>query len=196
MWRRLRGSGRSILSRRSLSSRSAANCGYLGIRCARLCALAHPNNGMPRPDGLEYGQRKLNGTGVREAWETSQCSVRPALVTSSGRRGGPEPKQGAPMGSPAGAHESGRDVKARRRCVWVQRAGWMDHRQGRSLSPVGNACKLRFIGPCKSLFNGSKNPGTERWPSGRRRTPGKCVGGKPSPGFESLSLRHQFPVIT
>ena len=31
---------------------------------------------------------------------------------------------------------------------------------------------------------------TERWPSGRRRTPGKCVGGEPSPGFESLSLRH------
>ncbi len=30
----------------------------------------------------------------------------------------------------------------------------------------------------------------ERWPSGRRRTPGKCVGGKPSRGFESLSLRH------
>ena len=29
----------------------------------------------------------------------------------------------------------------------------------------------------------------ERWPSGRRRTPGKCVGGKPSRGFESLSLR-------
>ena len=27
----------------------------------------------------------------------------------------------------------------------------------------------------------------ERWPSGRRRTPGKCVGGKPSRGFESLS---------
>ena len=34
---------------------------------------------------------------------------------------------------------------------------------------------------------------TERWPSGRRRTPGKCVGGKPSPGFESLSLRHLPP---
>ncbi len=34
-------------------------------------------------------------------------------------------------------------------------------------------------------------PGTsaERWPSGRRRTPGKCVGGEPSQGFESLSLR-------
>ena len=30
----------------------------------------------------------------------------------------------------------------------------------------------------------------ERWPSGRRRTPGKCVGGEPSQGFESLSLRH------
>ena len=33
----------------------------------------------------------------------------------------------------------------------------------------------------------------ERWPSGRRRTPGKCVGGKPSRGFESLSLRHLRP---
>ena len=31
---------------------------------------------------------------------------------------------------------------------------------------------------------------TERWPSGRRRTPGTRVGGKPPPGFESLSLRH------
>src|SRR5690606_21809791 len=31
----------------------------------------------------------------------------------------------------------------------------------------------------------------ERWPSGRRRTPGKCVGGEPSQGFESLSLRHK-----
>jgi hypothetical protein len=31
---------------------------------------------------------------------------------------------------------------------------------------------------------------TDRWPSGRRRTPGKCVGGRPSPGFESLSVRH------
>src|SRR6056297_3319843 len=34
------------------------------------------------------------------------------------------------------------------------------------------------------------NHAAERWPSGRRRTPGKCVGGKPSRGFESLSLRH------
>ena len=33
-------------------------------------------------------------------------------------------------------------------------------------------------------------PPTDRWPSGRRRTPGKCVGGEPSPGFESLSVRH------
>jgi hypothetical protein len=38
-------------------------------------------------------------------------------------------------------------------------------------------------------------PSTERWPSGRRRTPGKCVGGKPSRGFESLSLR-QTPEFT
>ena len=30
----------------------------------------------------------------------------------------------------------------------------------------------------------------ERWPSGLRRTPGKCVEVKASRGFESLSLRH------
>ena len=30
----------------------------------------------------------------------------------------------------------------------------------------------------------------ERWQSGRMRTLGKRVGGQPSPGFESLSLRH------
>ena len=28
------------------------------------------------------------------------------------------------------------------------------------------------------------------WPSGRRRSPAKGVGGKPSRGFESLRLRH------
>ena len=32
----------------------------------------------------------------------------------------------------------------------------------------------------------------ERWPSGLRRTPGKCVGVKASRGFESLSLRHNL----
>ena len=30
----------------------------------------------------------------------------------------------------------------------------------------------------------------EGWPSGRRRTPGKCVYGKPYRGFESRPLRH------
>ena len=35
----------------------------------------------------------------------------------------------------------------------------------------------------------------DRWPSGRRRTPGKCVGGRPSPGFESLSVRHHILII-
>ena len=34
----------------------------------------------------------------------------------------------------------------------------------------------------------------EGWPSGLRRTPGKCVYGKPYRGFESLSLRHLFPL--
>ena len=34
---------------------------------------------------------------------------------------------------------------------------------------------------------------TDRWPSGRRRTPGKCVGGEPSRGFESHPVRHNPP---
>ena len=38
----------------------------------------------------------------------------------------------------------------------------------------------------------AKPPSTDRWPSGRRRTPGKCVGGEPSPWFESLSVRHRY----
>ena len=46
------------------------------------------------------------------------------------------------------------------------------------------------IASCTSPALLAKHRLTERWPSGRRRTPGKCVGGKPSPGFESLSLRH------
>src|SRR5262249_3930336 len=32
----------------------------------------------------------------------------------------------------------------------------------------------------------------ERWPSGRRRTPGTRVGGQPSRGFESLPLRQSM----
>ena len=32
----------------------------------------------------------------------------------------------------------------------------------------------------------------EGWPSGRRRTPGKCVYGKPYRGFESRPLRHEL----
>ena len=43
-----------------------------------------------------------------------------------------------------------------------------------------------------ALRNGPRNafkPPPERWPSGRWRTLGKRVGGEPSPGFESLSLR-------
>ena len=44
-----------------------------------------------------------------------------------------------------------------------------------------------LLHPLKPL---AKYATTDRWPSGRRRTPGKCVGGEPSPGFESLSIRH------
>jgi hypothetical protein len=34
----------------------------------------------------------------------------------------------------------------------------------------------------------------EGWPSGRRRTPGKCVCGKPYRGFESRPLRHDLSI--
>jgi hypothetical protein len=36
---------------------------------------------------------------------------------------------------------------------------------------------------------------TDSWPSGRRRTPGKCVGGEPSRGFESLTVRHNLLIL-
>lgn len=52
---------------------------------------------------------------------------------------------------------------------------------------------LPFEKACAFLGAGADPIGyeiTDRWPSGRRRTPGKCVGGEPSPGFESLSVRH------
>ena len=35
------------------------------------------------------------------------------------------------------------------------------------------------------------NLSVDRWPSGRRRSPAKGVGGKPPRGFESLPVRHQ-----
>jgi hypothetical protein len=49
---------------------------------------------------------------------------------------------------------------------------------------------FRHFGPCTRALRCAIRPLPERWPSGRRRTPGTRVGGKPSPGFESLSLRH------
>ena len=35
------------------------------------------------------------------------------------------------------------------------------------------------------------NLSVDRWPSGRRRSPAKGVGGKLPRGFESLPVRHQ-----
>jgi hypothetical protein len=49
--------------------------------------------------------------------------------------------------------------------------------------------------PCQPPPRPLNTAPTERWPSGRRRTPGKCVGGEPSRGFESLSLR-QFSYLS
>ena len=49
--------------------------------------------------------------------------------------------------------------------------------------------------PC---FQGAQPISTraERWPSGRRRTPAKGVGGEPSRGFESLPLRQPIPTFS
>ncbi len=54
------------------------------------------------------------------------------------------------------------------------------------------ACRLRIEASCNARRIDYTNFRTERWPSGRRRTPGTRVGPKGSPGFESLSLRHRI----
>ena len=53
-------------------------------------------------------------------------------------------------------------------------------------SPPAAAAALEACGPHPEML---LSAAPERWPSGRRRTPGKCVDGEPSRGFESLSLR-------
>ena len=59
-----------------------------------------------------------------------------------------------------------------------------------TLRPFARLARFLPPPPCNSPLRGCKHPPTDRWPSGRRRTPGKCVGGEPSRGFESLSVRH------
>ena len=54
----------------------------------------------------------------------------------------------------------------------------------------GGPEERRRIRPCKPRGDPAHIRRTDSWPSGRRRTPGKCVGGKPSRGFESLTVRH------
>lgn len=56
------------------------------------------------------------------------------------------------------------------------------HRQALGTKPPIFPCP-----PWLAPIDGS----TETWPSGRRRSPAKGVGGKPSRGFESLRLRHK-----
>ncbi len=63
--------------------------------------------------------------------------------------------------------------------------------QGQHVQMAKSAAERHAITPCRCPLSIARKRRTERWPSGRRRTPGKCVGGRPSPGFESLSLRHQ-----
>lgn len=46
------------------------------------------------------------------------------------------------------------------------------------------SCKINYVA---RRFTSSY---VERWPSGRRRTPGKCVSGKLDHGFKSHPLRH------
>ena len=53
---------------------------------------------------------------------------------------------------------------------------------------LGLVCLKREVAAFK--LRGSSACLKERWPSGRRRTPGTRVGGQPSRGFESHPLRH------
>ena len=55
--------------------------------------------------------------------------------------------------------------------------------------PQRNAGRAGLLCPCGLAADMVCVSAPERWPSGRRRTPGKCVDGEPSRGFESLSLR-------
>ena len=59
-------------------------------------------------------------------------------------------------------------------------------------APVGLPSNSRTNRPIALVFLRSLllSPPAERWPSGRRHTPAKGAGGKPSRGFESLPLRH------
>ncbi len=78
-----------------------------------------------------------------------------------------------------------------------QRAGMCNLNPATKTSTAAHSRQLGNLNlPAAPLSPGANSTNrtlTERWPSGRRRTPGKCVGGKPSPGFESLSLRHLPP---
>src|SRR6476620_7803785 len=60
-------------------------------------------------------------------------------------------------------------------------------KQERIVAP-GLVCLKREVAAFK--LRGSSACLKERWPSGRRRTPGTRVGGQPSRGFESHPLRH------
>ena len=59
---------------------------------------------------------------------------------------------------------------------------------GASVRPQGADASSKFplVPPWVILLD----PFSETWPSGRRRSPAKGVGGKPSRGFESLRLCH------
>ena len=57
----------------------------------------------------------------------------------------------------------------------------------------GLVCLKREVAAFK--LRGSSACLKERWPSGRRRTPGTRVGGQPSRGFKSHPLRHS-PLVS
>ena len=55
---------------------------------------------------------------------------------------------------------------------------------------MGQNGKLCDTDLCHLFENSAETGVMEGWPSGLRRTPGKRVGVKAPPGFESPSLRH------
>ena len=64
----------------------------------------------------------------------------------------------------------------------------LSHGPNRGLHARSGRCYAARLRPFSSKRE------TEGWPSGRRRTPGKCVYGKPYRGFESRPLRHEVSI--
>ena len=159
---------------------------------ARQPLLEHAAEDRPRPGGMGAAAAAMAAsprrprsrassaaTGCRVHASASPPSGRSRPCASTGRGGCSPSSRTPPRGSAAPAGTLRPDVPR------AERSGMFRLRSGREQRAAG---VRGGIGPgSRGLPSGARlatRPSPERWPSGRRRTPGKCVGGKPSRGFE------------